>query len=390
MTQRRLLSFSASMGGLLLIILFMSCHRPTPRLQALPATGSLAATIERLHTAYARDGRLYAIEDHDVMMSTDSGRTFRRIAQLPKRPDAGLGERLRNLVARHHLVRLVRKGASPSNVVVLASGTVLVFWDAIYRISEGSVTIHDYPTRHQPFPSSVGVAVGRGDTVYYGEYQTVDRSPEVAIVRGTDDGRRWEAAYTFPAGEIFHIHSISWDPFRNGFWVATGDRGAQVRLLFSGDAFATLRTVGCCAQSWRIVDLIVTDTHLVWGSDDDESSPGIYRYDVAKDTLERVADLDNPSYHAALLSDGAMVVTTTFEPGSRYSAESNASASASLWYSTDGISWDRRLSLAGDTVAIAENRRPTIRLPNGDPLPVLLMTPMDTREHAFSTVFPKR
>jgi len=368
-------------------------HRPDPRAEAVMDSSLRSVadlTLDRFHVSYARDGKLYAVEDHDIYVSVDTGRSFSRVVQLPKPPGTSLAAHMRNLVVRHELVRRVRRSHGPRNLVVLGSGTIIVFWDRIYRVAAAGVTIHEYPTAHGPFPYSVGVAVGPDDSIYYGEYKTTPRPNSIAIVRGTDDGRTWDVVHRFAAGEIFHVHGITHDPWRNGYWVAAGDRGREPRLLFTGDGFRTFTMLGCCSQEWRLVDLIVAERFLYWGSDDDENQPGIYRYDFSLARLDTLALLDNPSYHAAVLEDGTMAITTTFEPLSTYTRRASPPAATTLWVSSDGVAWHPTLTIGGSIPGDVSDVRPTMGLPSGDPLPALIVTPFVTERHDFSMLRIRR
>jgi hypothetical protein len=133
-------------------------------------------TLNRLQVLYAaNNGTIYAMEDAYVYSSTDGGQTFREIGRVPKSVDK-FGERVKDWVARLRITRLVRGNRGPSNLVVLDSGTILVFWDHIYRSTDGGRTfksVFDFSggTIHPPFPYSPGVSVGPEDSVYFGEYQ---------------------------------------------------------------------------------------------------------------------------------------------------------------------------------------------------------------------------
>jgi len=278
-------------------------------------------------------------------------------------------------------------------LVVLNSGTILIFYDRIYRSADGGHTISPVSNTGdsfipEGFPASQAIAVGPRDTVYYGEYTTTPRPHVVRIVRGTDDGRTWDIVYTFREGEIFHVHSLTYDKFRDRYWIAAGDKGQEARLMYTEDGFRTIHTEGCCLPKWRLVDLIVTKDALFWGSDSDSRStrPGIFRYDLKQKDIERVATLDNPSYYAARLSNGTLAVTTTFEPRTGYSVARHAPATTSLWLSRDGRTWARDFSLPADSSSLKDGKRPQIQLPSGDPLPVLFATPWHTSEFNFTTL----
>jgi hypothetical protein len=263
----------------------------------------------------------------------------------------------------------------------------VVFYDQVYRSEDAGSTFQpvagtrDLPP---PFPGPAPAVAGPGDTIFFGEYTAQPRPLAPRIVRGTDDGRRWEVVYQFPPGEIFHIHSIAYDPYRQRYWVATGDHDDEVQLLFTEDGFRSLEMAGCCEQRWRMVDPIITEEALYWGSDDDRVNPGIFRFDPNAGPPRRLADLPNPSYSAALLEDGSMVVATTYEPKTPWTMSAPAPPRVSLFFSPDGEEWTEILGLPASAEAVQRSLRPQLLLPTGDPLPFLVAGPLHTAEHHFT------
>jgi hypothetical protein len=348
--------------------------------------GLLRAT-DRLHAALVHENVIYALEDHYLYVSTDSGASYERRGKLPK-VDADPFESAKDFVARLPPVRGIRRYRGPPAVSVLESGTILVYYDRIYRSEDGGWTFDAVPGtegfRSRGMPSSRGRAVGPGDTVYFGEYITHDRPHEVHIIRGVDDGRQWNVAYTFPSGQVFHVHGVHYDQHRDRYWVMTGDIEDEAALWYTDDGFRSLHQAGCCSQAWRIVDLVTTREALYWASDDDRDDPGIFRYFVESDSLQRVADLRHPSYNAALLEDGRIVITTTYEPGSRLDRGPDPPPRGSeIWISQDGTQWQKLAYFPGETEEMQEGERPRVQLPSGDPLPFFLATPRHTESLDF-------
>jgi hypothetical protein len=132
--------------------------------------------------------------------------------------------------------------------------------------------------------------------------------------------------------------------------------------------------------------MIVTEEALVWGSDDDEGQPAIFRFTPETGELVRLRDLDNPSYHAGRLADGTMAITTTYEPLSPFTRAQSPPASSSLWISRDGMDWTRVLTLEGDSAHWSAGKRPQIQIPSGDPLPALFLTPWFTEQWDFAAL----
>jgi hypothetical protein len=356
----------------------------------LSATGPTVVVqgeADRLHASFVRAGRLYGVEDHFVYVSDDSGASYRRVGVIPK-IEPSLTEALKDFVARRGLVRLIRRSRGATNLIVLASGTVLVFYDRIYRMEAGGRGFRpvDAPSLTDVFMG--GIAIGPGDTVYLGEYVTGERPNMPRVLRGTEDGARWEVAYTFPSGAVFHVHSVTYDPFRGGYWVATGDSDSEAGLWFTADNFHTLERVGGGSQDWRVVALLVREHDLIWGSDNDRAAAGIFRWNMDDRSLTRLQTIYNPSYFAGGLADGTMVITTTYEPESDFSRLEESHPYTSVWVSRDGQAWSEVLQLEGEPVLTSgRTARPQIRLPDGDgSLPQLFATPLWTSRHSLSTL----
>ncbi|MHB1327689.1 MAG: hypothetical protein ACYC2K_05745 [Gemmatimonadales bacterium] len=359
---------------------------PAP-LDALSGPSPLQAIkVPRLRTVTATDDALYAIEDHSLYHSRDGGASFQLLGTLPK-PDGGLAAQLRNAVARLQIVRRIRLNRGPGTVVRLSSGTLLVFFDRDYRTTNQGQSDEVLGPFPGGFPTG-GVAVGAGDTVLYGEYRTDPRPHPVRLVRGTEDGRHWETINQFASGVTFHVHSVTWDPYRQTYWIATGDRGDEIMLLAADGGLRRVDTLLRGTQDARIVSMIVTDSALYWGSDNDEAAASIFRFDPASRVLTKLQDIGNPSYASARLADGTLIVTTTFEPGSRFTQASGAAMGySSLWASRTGQQWTEILRLPADTAAALAGRRAQIQLPATQaPLSQLVMTPFWTIQHDFSTL----
>lgn len=348
----------------------------------------------RLHVLHAgRDGRLYGVEDHYLYVSEDGGRSFHRRGALPK-TGGGFKGQLKNALARTRLMRRLRANRGPSNIEVLSTGTILIFFDQIYRSSDGGRSFQPVCTPAElglkagPFVFGVGTAVGPDDSVYFGEYTTEKRPHPAAIVRGREDGTRWEIAHRFESGAIFHVHSIHYDRYRRGYWVCTGDYNEETALLFTGDDFKTLTPVGQGSQDWRIVSLIVTPDYLYWGSDNDRpEGAAIFRFDPGRQRLEKLQHIGKVSYYAAQLADGTLAVSTTYEPNSVFTKAASPRASSEVWISRDGEHWQCLLDVPYEPMQESWGpARAQIAFPAGEPLERLFVIPRYTQGDPFKTL----
>jgi hypothetical protein len=348
--------------------------------------------VPNLYAAFVTsNGRIFGIEDHFLYVSEDGGRGFRQIGVLPK-ANSGWVDKVKDHVARSKLVRSFRKNPGPTNVVVLSSGTVLVFYDHIYRSVDNGVTFEPVfsfgSDTGAPFGYSEGIAVGPDDTVYFGEYITTPRPHQVRVFRGSHDGTEWDVAYTFPAGEIFHVHGIQYDPYRSRYWVTTGDRDAESKILYTDDRFASIHLLGGGSQDWRVVSLMVTKQDLYWGSDNDHEPASIFRWDFTNARISKIIEIGKPSYFSTILKDDVLILSTTYEPKSPYTLKYRPDATTDLWASRDGQHWIRLLSLPYEAHEMEWGpSRASIAFPGGAASNELLFTPLSTQGDRYDTHF---
>lgn len=349
--------------------------------------------LHRLRTAFVtRDNRILAVEDHQLYSSSDGGRSFSLLGRLPEL-DLSWRAQILDRLARTKLVRAMRGNHGPSNVVALSTGTILVFYDRIYRSNDGgrSFEVVFDPSAlglSGPAPGSQNVAVGTDDSVYFGEYKTGLRPQGIHVLRGTDDGRAWTIAHSFPPGETFHVHSVQFDRYRDRYWVMTGDRDQESAVYYTDDDFSTLRKLGGGSQDWRVVTMMILPDALIWGSDNDTSSGAdIFRYGFSDGRLEKIRHLGKVAYYSTVLRDGTLALSTAYEPESRYVREHRPSASTDLWISIDGREWHLAASFPYEPGTRRDGKptRAWITFPAGEPQDLLLFTPINTSVHAFST-----
>jgi len=361
--------------------------------QQAPSSYRAIGHVPNLYAAYvAPDGRIFGIEDHFLYVSEDQGRTFTQAGVLPK-INPSWRDRITNVLARSKTARALRHNPGPNNLVVLSSGTILVFWGYIYRSTDNGQTFAPVfnfeDERVNPgFQYSEGLALGPDDTVYFGEYVTTARPHEVRILEGRQDGTSWKVAHTFPAGEIFHVHGIQYDPYRAGYWITTGDFDDEAKILFTKDGFRSFMTLGSGSQDWRAVSLMITKDRLLWGSDNDQEPAGIFEWNFGTSTLTKLQEIGKPSYYSTRLADGTFVLSTTYEPQSRYTKKYQPEAATDLWVSRNGFTWTKILSLPYKMEQEAWGlSRAAIAFPGGKATEQLLFTPISTVRDRFTTQF---
>lgn len=169
--------------------------------------------------------------------------------------------------------------------------------------------------------------------VFWGEYFFNRRRDEVHIYGSDDGGDSWEVAYTFPAGEIRHVHGIFYDKFRHGCWVLTGDEGKECRILFTKEPFDQLDMVFGGSQLFRNTFIIPRPKQLITATDTPFEQNYILLLDPERGSVDKVQAISGSAFGGC--SAGGLAVVSVGVESSRV----NTSNVASLWISEDGEQW---------------------------------------------------
>ena len=124
---------------------------------------------------------------------------------------------------------------------------------------------------------------GFEDGSYFGGYLGNNEKKPVHIYHRTGVDK-WEIVYTFPQGEINHIHNIVADPYRNCIWVFTGDFGEAAAIWKVTDGFNEVERVACNDQKYRACVVYALPEGLLYATDAPFADDYIYL--MNPDTLE--------------------------------------------------------------------------------------------------------
>jgi len=197
-------------------------------------------------------------------------------------------------------------------------------------------------------PAHRGVCVTGEGHVFMGEYvMNLDRTQPIALYRSLDRGNTFSPVFTFPPGEIRHIHFVQWDPFEGTLWMGTGDADPECRLYRSADHGDTWDLVGGGSQLWRAVCVAFRPDALYWGTDAGSDSGrhpnSIVRFDRHTRSLQTLNGIQGPCHGCSTLRDGTIVLSTGVEGGAN-----EADGRAHLWMSRDGSAWSEVASYRKD------------------------------------------
>jgi hypothetical protein len=277
-------------------------------------------------------GRCFVAQGYRIIRSEDGGRRWTLDCAIPSngwRPwvaSVRLGARL----LRHYIASLE----------VLSDGTrVAVARDGIYRALPGEPGMQRV-FRFQRGSRPLSLVVDSKDRILFGEYGSLESSA-VCVYASVDRAGSFEPVFTFPAGDIRHVHSIVVEP-SGGFWVLVGDFGRQPGVGLLSDDLRHLDWLARGHQKVRTVGVLVRPECLIYGTDSDRDRNFIVRLDKKTGEVAILREIEGSSLFATDFG-ACSAVTTCVEPNPVC-----RSRDASLYLSADGETWDRHLSLAKD------------------------------------------
>jgi hypothetical protein len=155
-----------------------------------------------------------------------------------------------------------------------------------------------------------GLATLPDGSLIFGEYLDNAQRGAVNLYRVRLGASEVDIAYSFPAGNIRHVHSVSWDPFTEHIMVATGDIGAECRLVSFDKNVDNPQIVGMGSEEWRLISPVYTESAIYFGTDAEYITNGIFRYDRNNGSLVRIADVNGPVFYSFVFGGGIIFGTT--------------------------------------------------------------------------------
>lgn len=336
-----------------------------------------------LQVQFITNKEIYATQDHLIFRSMDSGESWETIGRLPP-SSSTLFSRAKDKLLRSRIVRRLRRNIGICDLVVLKSGTVLIFYDRIYRLERSmsvAEPVFSFQDNSVSGPLMNGICVDAADDVFFGEYNCDPSPHRVFIMKGSNDGKDWCVAHVFKEGEIRHIHSLRYDRFREKMLVCTGDLSRESNILYWDSSSNHLDKVGGGDQGWRAVSVLPTMDYLYWGSDAGKNNEQgdanyIYRYDFKTHRREKIQEIDNPAYFTTMLEGKYFVLTTTYE------GQSESPPCGSIWISPNGTEWERIVVLKYRLRRNSRSRFGIIKIPNyHEEADFLVFTPFNLEGH---------
>jgi hypothetical protein len=175
---------------------------------------------------------------------------------------------------------------------------------------------------------------------YFGEY--FDNPARASVhIYGSADGTAWRPVYTFPAGAIRHVHSVTYDRYAECVWVLTGDDGDECRIVRASLDWSSVDVVLTGSQQARAVTVVPREDGLYFATDTPFEQNYVYRLDRSG-RAARLAPIAASSFWSCRVGS-ALFVSTAVEPSAV-----NTGRDAILYGSGDGAAWTALLRWTRD------------------------------------------
>lgn len=164
-----------------------------------------------------------------------------------------------------------------------------------------------------PRPSRVlrgGIGVAPDGALYFGEYWGNPQRIEMHVYRWVPGDDRVQVAHTFPAGAICHVHSVTWDPFRQGLICLTGDRRGECRILLTRDGFQSFEVIGAGTEDWRAVSIVPRSDGWLFATDAEFQLNHIVLVEATSGARRVLGKVEGPVYYSKAWGEDALFGVT--------------------------------------------------------------------------------
>lgn len=179
--------------------------------------------------------------------------------------------------------------------------------------------------------------------IFFGEYFQNMGKEEVNIYGSTDNGMTWKVVYTFPKGNINHVHGVFYDKYMRRVWVLTGDRENECIIGYTDDEFNTFHEVLRGGQEYRSCQLFFYKDFIVYATDSQYMENEIRS--INRNTLEvnTLAKIQGSAIKGGQTGEVAYL-STTIEP-----SEVNKDRFSHIWVTKDGKKWQEVMKAEKDS-----------------------------------------
>jgi hypothetical protein len=207
-------------------------------------------------------------------------------------------------------------------------------------------------------PPMMITADSRG-RILWGEYWGNPERKRVRIFLSTDEGRSYAPVWEFKPGEVKHVHNIEEDPDDDCYWVFVGDHGKEPGIGRLSRDLKHFDWLVKGEQRYRLCAAFVFPDRIVYGTDTEKESNGIYAIDKKSGKAEQLCRTPGSCIYASKFGKW-FALSTSVEYFEQYDTRH-----ATLWVSADTLQWHKVLEIPKDIWSRRYFQFGSIVLPRG-------------------------
>ena len=188
----------------------------------------------------------------------------------------------------------------------------------------------------------LNICITPSGKLFFGEYFQNMNKQAVNIYYTDDNAQTWHIAYTFPEGNVNHVHGVFFDKYTNRIWVATGDRENECIIGYTEDEFKTFVEVFRGGQEYRTCQLFFYKDYIVFGTDTQYEQNVLKKFNRQNLEITELQRVQGSVIKGGQVGDVAFI-STTVEP-----SDVNKDKYAHLWVTKDGLHWEERYKAKKD------------------------------------------
>jgi hypothetical protein len=161
------------------------------------------------------------------------------------------------------------------------------------------------------------------NALVFGEYFDNKSKQSVSIFKKIGD-TSWKKVYSFPEGEIRHIHAIASDALGEKVFVFTGDDENEVKIVSFTNDFSNRKDIISGNQQIRTCSpFIKKDGSFIFATDSPFVQNGIYSFKQESSSLKLLSKIEGTCIYSARLLDNAYLFATCVEDNLRRNNNEN-------------------------------------------------------------------
>ena len=182
---------------------------------------------------------------------------------------------------------------------------LLLYQHAVYKVNLKTDTLKFEfgGFRGQPFS-----VIHFKDRILFGDYGGNEKREQVNIYERI--GETWKIVYSFPAGQIRHIHNIV--PTHDGFYILTGDEDSESGIWKANDDFSIVEPFLIGKQQYRCCQMLPDGEDTGWYVSDAPSEPN-WLYHYSGHDVTPICRISGTAIYGTQFNNG-LVFSTTVEP----------------------------------------------------------------------------